>query len=74
MQAYYTFVAKSMKSNKIMWTEPYFDFPTGLSMITASKAIYYTKGNTQFLLGVVAMDLLMSKVIEVEPNYSEIIK
>ena len=71
MQAYYTFVAKSMKSNKIMWTEPYSDFVTGLSMITASKAIYYMKGNTQFLLGVVGMDLLMSKIIEVEPNYNK---
>lgn len=55
----YNWYKRGLESiNKVMWSEPYLDWVTGVSMITSSSAIH----RDQKVIGVTTMDVRVSQL------------
>ena len=62
MRNYYTYVAEGVTTTSPVWTEPY-DDAFGLGrMVTVSMPVYYQEGSIRTILGVVGLDVSMTKL------------
>ena len=62
MRNYYTYIAEGVSIDHPVWTQPYWDaFGLG-RMVTVSQPVYYFENGIRKTLGVVGLDVSMTKI------------